>query len=168
MLYTQNVLIIFPWKYCEAVSIFSWKLCHLHPENIFLFQYFSLLEIAQPCTQFSFLTSGKALLTPPSYLHEPRVSEPRSFFFFFFCLQNILLLSVKPLSSLISITAKTFKLSFSPCLHKSTLVWTCFFHISHRLMLSHCLFKKKKSLYSLQSVSWSAFFYSVNLHWYLS
>ena len=83
--------------------------------------------------------------------------------FFLFCLQNILLLSVKPLSSLVSITAKTFKLSISPCLHKSTLVWTCFFHISYHLMLSHCLFKKKnlyivyKVFYDLPSSTASTF-----------
>lgn len=167
MLYTQNVLIIFPWKYCEAVSIFSWKLCHLHPENIFLFQYFSLLEIAQPCTQFSFLTSGKALLTPPSYLHEPRVSEPRSFFFFFF-VSRIYFYSLSSHYHLSSVLQQKLLNCLFHLAFINPLVWTCFFHISHRLMLSHCLFKKKKSLYSLQSVSWSAFFYSVNLHWYLS
>lgn len=166
MLYTQNVLIIFPWKYCEAVSIFSWKLCHLHPENIFLFQYFSLLEIAQPCTQFSFLTSGKALLTPPSYLHEPRVSEPRSFFFFF--VSRIYFYSLSSHYHLSSVLQQKLLNCLFHLAFINPLVWTCFFHISHRLMLSHCLFKKKKSLYSLQSVSWSAFFYSVNLHWYLS
>ena len=152
MLYTQNVLIIFPWKYCEAVSIFSWKLCHLHPENIFLFQYFSLLEIAQPCTQFSFLTSGKALLTPPSYLHEPRVSEPRSFFFFFFFVSRIYFYSLSSHYHLSSVLQQKllnclFHLAFINPLLSELVSFT--FHI---VWCYHIAFLRKKNLYIVYRV----------------
>lgn len=56
VLYTQyHVLITAPWKYCENILL---KGCHLAPENIFLLQYFSLLEIAPPSTWSSFFSSG--------------------------------------------------------------------------------------------------------------
>lgn len=102
-----------------------------------------------------------------SFLPSRTTSQWATQFFFFF-VSRIYFYSLSSHYHLSSVLQQKLLNCLFHLAFINPLVWTCFFHISHRLMLSHCLFKKKKSLYSLQSVSWSAFFYSVNLHWYLS
>lgn len=55
ILYTQNVLIIFPWKHCENIPL---KILSSSPWKCFSPPMFLTLEIAQPSTQFLSLTSG--------------------------------------------------------------------------------------------------------------